>query len=158
MRIRLAIIPIALLACWIDAADVRGQGTPPVSPPPVATSPTREETDRQRDIDLIARQLKELSRDQALAKARAEVSPSPSAAPRQAPRPGAKTSSSSKAQIAIQQKQIDVLLRMTQLLAEQAKKPPASTPVVEQLQEQAASQEASNQRAARRDQELAEAA
>ena len=87
-----------------------------------------------------------------LAKAKADVSPAPARAPAQG-----QDIEQLKAQIAIQQKQIDVLLRMAQLLAEQAKKPPASTAVVEQLQEQAASQEASNQRAARRDQELAQA-
>ena len=149
MRIRLAIIPIAFLAGWIDAADVRGQDAPPVSPPPVATSATRDEAQRQRDIEQIARQLKELGRDQELARTRAEVAP---------PTAQAGDVEKLKAQIALQQKQIDVLLKMTQLLAEQAKKPPASTPVVEQLQEQAASQEATNQRAAGRDQDLAQVA
>jgi hypothetical protein len=155
LRIRLAIIPIAVLACWIDAAEVRGQSSPPVSAPPVstgATSGTSAETERQRNLDLITRQLKEQGRDEALAKAKAEVTSAPAQAPAQG-----QDIEQLKAQIALQQKQIDVLLKMTQLLAEQAKKTPASAAVVEQLQEQVASQEASNQRAARRDQELAQA-
>ena len=60
-----------------------------------------------------------------------------------------------KEQVELQQKQIDVLLRMTKLLADQAKKPPATGTELDKLQEQAATQEARSQQAARRDQELA---
>jgi hypothetical protein len=53
------------------------------------------------------------------------------------------------------QKQIDVLLRMTQLLSDQAKTQPGTSEAVEKLEEQAAGQEARINRAAQRDQELA---
>src|SRR5262249_986220 len=54
-------------------------------------------------------------------------------------------------------KQIEVLLRMTQLLADQAKKPAPAAPAIEELQEKVATQEARSEQAARRDQELAHA-
>jgi hypothetical protein len=57
-----------------------------------------------------------------------------------------------KAQVDLQQKQINVLLRMTQLLADQAKKQPATGAAVEKLQEQVATQEARILQGARRDQ------
>jgi hypothetical protein len=60
-----------------------------------------------------------------------------------------------KAQLELQQKQIDVLRRMTQLLADQVKKQPATGAVVDQLQEQAATQEAQIRQGAQRDQQLA---
>jgi hypothetical protein len=62
-----------------------------------------------------------------------------------------------KAQLELQQKQIDVLLRMTQLLADQVKKQGAPGGAVEKLQEQAATHESRIQQGARRDQELASA-
>ncbi len=62
-----------------------------------------------------------------------------------------------KEQVELQQKQIDVLLRMTQLLADQVKKQPATTAELEKLQEQVATQDARLQQGARRDQELARA-
>jgi hypothetical protein len=57
----------------------------------------------------------------------------------------------------LQQKQIDVLLRMTQLLADQVKKQPAAGAAVEKLQEQVAIQEARIQQGAQRDLEQAQA-
>ena len=60
-----------------------------------------------------------------------------------------------KSQVELQQKQIDVLLKMTQLLAEQMKKQAAAGAAVEKLQEQVATQEARIQQARMRDQELA---
>jgi hypothetical protein len=62
-----------------------------------------------------------------------------------------------KAQVDLQQKQIDVLLKMTQLLADQARKQPGTNAAVEKLEEQAAGQEARINSAAQRDQELARA-
>ncbi len=60
-----------------------------------------------------------------------------------------------KEQVELQQKQIDVLLRMTQLLAGQVKKQPATAAELATLQEQAATLDARLQQGARRDQELA---
>jgi hypothetical protein len=60
-----------------------------------------------------------------------------------------------KSKVELQQKQIEVLLRMTQLLAEQAKKEPEKSAAVEQLEEQVATQESRIEQAARRDHELA---
>jgi hypothetical protein len=60
-----------------------------------------------------------------------------------------------KAQLELQQKQIDVLLKMTRLIADQAKKQPGTSAAVEKLEEQAADQEARITRSAQRDQELA---
>jgi hypothetical protein len=62
-----------------------------------------------------------------------------------------------KRQVELQQKQIDVLLRMTQLLAGQVKTQPATAAELAKLQEQAATQDARLQQAARRDRELANA-
>jgi hypothetical protein len=61
-----------------------------------------------------------------------------------------------KQQVDLQQKQIDVLLKMTQLLADKLRKQP-TTSSVEKLQEQVATSESQIQRAAQRDKELARA-
>jgi hypothetical protein len=60
-----------------------------------------------------------------------------------------------KTQLELQQKQIDVLLRMTQLISDQAKTQPATNAAVEKLEEQAAGQEARIISGAQRDKELA---
>jgi hypothetical protein len=62
-----------------------------------------------------------------------------------------------KSQLEIQQKQIDVLLKMNRLLAEQVKQQPGTSAAVERLEEQAARQDARLNQAAQRDQELARA-
>jgi hypothetical protein len=62
-----------------------------------------------------------------------------------------------KSKVELQQKQIEVLLRMTQLLAEQAKKEPEKSKAIEKLEEQVADQDARIQRGAQRDHELAQA-
>jgi hypothetical protein len=59
-------------------------------------------------------------------------------------------------QLELQQKQIDVLLRMTQLLADKVKKQPAAA-TVDKLEEQAATQEAHIKQGAQRDVEQARA-
>jgi hypothetical protein len=61
-----------------------------------------------------------------------------------------------KAQVELQQKQIDVLLKMTQLLAEEVKNQPTGA-AVDKLQEKVATQDARMVRAAERDSELAKA-
>jgi hypothetical protein len=60
-----------------------------------------------------------------------------------------------KKQLELQQKQIDVLLRMTKLLAEQVKKPGAAGAAIEKLEEQVATDAARIEQGAQRDQELA---
>jgi hypothetical protein len=62
-----------------------------------------------------------------------------------------------KKQLELQQKQIDVLLRMTQLLAEQVRKPTATGAAIEKLQEQVATEEAHINEGAQRDLEAARA-
>jgi len=62
-----------------------------------------------------------------------------------------------KTQVDLQQKQIDVLLRMTRLLADQVKQQPAVAADVEKLQEQSATQEARGLQGAQRDLEQAQA-
>ncbi len=59
-----------------------------------------------------------------------------------------------KSKVELQQKQIEVLLKMTQLLADQAKKQPDAGAAVEKLEEQVATHEARIQQAAQRDDEL----
>jgi len=61
-----------------------------------------------------------------------------------------------KKQLELQQKQIDVLLRMTQLLADKVKKQPTAA-TVDKLEEQVAAQEAHIQQGAQRDLEQAQA-
>ena len=60
-----------------------------------------------------------------------------------------------KAQLENQQKQIDVLLRMTQLLAGQVKKQPGATAGAEDIEDRLTDQEARLEKGASRDQELA---
>ena len=60
-----------------------------------------------------------------------------------------------KAQLQIQQKQIDVLLRMTKLLAGEVKKQPAATADSEDIEDRLATQEAALAKGVLRDQELA---
>lgn len=100
---------------------------------------TRNANPRQQpDVERMGKELKDLARAQNQA--------------RGAPKPEIDRL---KEQVELQQKQIDVLLRMTRLLADQVKKPPAAAAELEALQEQAATQDARLQQSARRDQELA---
>ena len=55
-----------------------------------------------------------------------------------------------KAQVELQQKQIEALLKMTKLLADQVKTQAAAGPAIENLEEQAATQEARIQQGAAR--------
>jgi len=59
-------------------------------------------------------------------------------------------------QIELQQKQIESLMKMTKLLAEQVRKQTPTGDAVEELEERVATQEARSQQAAKRDQELAQ--
>lgn len=58
-------------------------------------------------------------------------------------------------QVELQQQQIETLLKMTQLLADQVKKQPTSTEAIDDLEERVTTQEARQQQAAQRDRELA---
>ena len=139
---RKAILSILLaMGWWSWAESVRGQGTPPDSARPADpdTTPAEgAEPAAQQELAQIGQELSDLG--QARAEAKEGSGPEIDRL---------------KRQVELQQKQIDVLLKMTQLLAEQVKKPPAAAATVEKLQEQAATQEARGQQAARRDQELA---
>ena len=137
-----AIIPIVLVIGWWSwAEEVRGQGVPPDASRPAEPDPGKTEVaepNRPPELARIGQELQDLGQAQAQAKAASgpEID-------------------RLKAQVDLQQKQIDVLLRMTQLLADQAKKQPATGAAVEKLQEQVATQEARILQGAQRDQELA---
>jgi hypothetical protein len=142
MPFKFIIIPAILgAACWCCPVDARGQNPPP-EPDAASGSPAGAEggksPGRTTDLESTARELKALTVAQAGAEGGGEID-------------------RLKAQVSLQQKQIEVLLKMTQLLAEQVKKPQAAAPAVEKLEEQAASQEAKLQQGARRDRELAQA-
>jgi hypothetical protein len=144
---------LLVIGCWSVVGEVRGQsgagdGSRPAGPD--TTAAAAELPKRQQELDDAARELRALT----LAQAAAGGGPAQGQAPGPAP---AQEIDRLKAQVELQQKQIDVLLRMTQLLADQVKKPPAAGAPLEKLQEQAATQEARTQQAARRSQELARA-
>ena len=141
MPIRKAFIRIILIGCGCCVGEVRGLGQTPAASRPAEPDTAKAEGAEpkgQEELARIGQELKELGQVQAQAKAGAgpEID-------------------RLKAQVELQQKQIDVLLKMTQLLADQAKKPPAAGEAVEKLQEQVATQEARILQGAQRDQELA---
>jgi hypothetical protein len=126
---------------WVG--DARGQAPRLDAPRPDDSDPGAAggaDPGRQRELARIGEELRDLGQAQTQAK--------------NAPKTEIDRL---KEQVELQQKQIDVLLRMTRLLADQVKKPPATTAEVEKLQEQAATQDARLQQGARRDQELARA-
>ena len=84
---------------------------PPGPTAPIRRRPGVPTRSRQQELERIDQELKDLGQAQAQAKG--------------APRPEIDRL---KAQVELQQKQIDVLLRMTQLLADQVKKQPADRP------------------------------
>jgi hypothetical protein len=131
-----------MIVCCTSAREIRGQSAAPESPQPsrsVADKAGDGSPARQQELDLVARELEDLGRAQEQTKAASgpEID-------------------RLKAQVERQQKQIDVLLRMTRLLADQVKQQPAAEDV-EKLQEQSAAQEAHNQQSAQRDLEIAQA-
>jgi hypothetical protein len=132
--------PIILIAgTWFCAGWVHGEGPRADLPRPVGPDAESGASDTpvpQRELERTARELKKLSQSQAAAGEGQEID-------------------RLKAQVELQQKQIDVLLKMTRLLADQMKKQGTAGAAVETLQEQVADQEARLQRAAVRDQELA---
>jgi hypothetical protein len=139
----LILIFIFLIGCWFCATDVRGQDTESALPPsgePNKAASNVEKDATEQELLRAALELKELGQAQAQGKAG-----------------DGQEVDHLKAQLELQQKQIDVLLKMTQLLADQAKKQPGTNAAVEKLEEQAAGQEARINRAAQRDQELARA-
>jgi hypothetical protein len=135
-------MPIVLMIGWWSwAGEARGQAvTPDAARPggPDAPQPAGADPGRQQELERIAKELKDLGQAQAKGGPKSEID-------------------RLKEQVELQQKQIDVLLRMTQLLADQVKKQPATAADVEKLQEQVTTQEARIQQGARRDQELARA-
>jgi hypothetical protein len=144
LPIRKAIISIILITGYGSwAGAVRGQSAASDSSRPVGSDTSKAAgnvPEQQPDLEHVVLELKELGQAQAQAK-RAE----------------GPEIDRLKAQVDLQQKQIDVLLRMTQLLADQVKKQPAARTAVEKLQEQVATQEARIQQGAQRDLEQAQA-
>jgi hypothetical protein len=145
---------IAIIACLVRADVALGQsGAPAGAPPSTGTESTPAEKDqqqRQRALDQTTLQLQELSQAQARVQAAAEAPAEPKAG-------DAKEIERLRTQLELQQKQIEALLKMTQLLADQVKKQSGTAPAVEKLQEQAATQEAAIQQGVQRDKELAQA-
>jgi hypothetical protein len=129
-----------VIAAFFHARAVHGQSSLPVLPQALENDDTKTpgNTPARRDLDGVVREFKELRQVQPKAGGGQEID-------------------RLKEQVDLQQKQIDVLLKMTQLLAERLKTPPASGAVVDKLQEQVATQEASILRGAQRDKELAQA-
>ncbi len=126
------------LGCCFGAHEARGQDPEQALPRHDTTQIVKTEgkdTVPQREIERITSEMKKLDQEQLKAK-----------------EGEAPEVDRLKTQVELQQKQIDVLLKMTRLLADQIKKPPAA---VEKLEEQLAEQESQLQRGAQRDQELA---
>ena len=113
------------IAASFHARAVRGQSSPPVLPQALENNDqkTPRNPPAQRDLDGVVREFKQLRQAQ----------------PRTG---GGQEIDRLKEQVDLQQKQIDVLLKMTQLLAEQLKKQPATGAAVDKVQEQVATQEA----------------
>ena len=120
------LILIIIIGTFFHARSVRGQSSPNTLSQAVGNNdgavPGNEPA--KRDLDGAVREFRQLRQAQ----------------PRTG---GGQEIDRLKEQVDLQQKQIDVLLKMTQLLAEQLKKQPASGAVVDKLQEQVATQEAS---------------
>jgi hypothetical protein len=135
---------LLILGCLSSASQVMGQTAPVQAPGPGsgtgtgAAKPGGVPPKSDGALDLVVRELAELS--QAQEKANAAEGPEINRL---------------KSKLEFQQRQIEVLLKMTQLLAEQAKKQPESGAAVEKLEEQVATQESRIEQGARRDQELA---
>jgi hypothetical protein len=130
---------LALLAC-AGAGELKGQtAAPEPRPSTPATSDSTPGAAPAGDSALAqaTRELQDLSLAQNQAKA---------AAGQEIDR--------LKAQVDLQQKQIDVLLKMTRLLADQSKSLPDAIAETEKLAEQVATQDARIQQGAQRDQEL----
>ncbi len=136
------ILCIFLIAgCCSFALEVQAQNpAPEVRPGPAAevASTDGPNPDSALEIDRAVAELKALSDTQE--KSKAEAGPE---------------IDQLKAKVELQQKQIEVLLKMTQLLADQAKKQPQATADIEKLAEQVATQDARIEQGAQRDQQLA---
>ncbi len=137
---KLILLAVLILGWWSSAARVMAQSASPEGKSAGAAeiaggASNSPKTDAE--LDRVVTELKELSQ--------AQEKPTAAAAPE---------IDQLKAKVELQQKQIEVLLKMTQLLAEQAKKQPDAGAGVEKLQEQVATHEGQIQQAAQRDQEL----
>jgi hypothetical protein len=132
-----------IFVCSVCSREARAQGVAPDSPPAVGSGTVKAVAGPaapRADLERTGRELQELALAQAQAKAE----------------PGQEVDRL-KAQVELQQKQIDVLLRMAQLLAGEVKKQPATEEALEKLQEQAVANEAQVQQGAQRDLETAQA-
>jgi hypothetical protein len=133
---------VLAIGLWFCVGEVRGQGDTPPEVQPIKEGAANVESGgakRRKELEQIAKKLEQLG----------EQAQAPAAAGSEAER--------QKAQIELMQKQIDVLHRMTKLLAEQVAKQPEKSETIEPLEEQVATVEARTQQGARRDQELAAA-
>jgi hypothetical protein len=146
LPIRKAIITIVLMLgywAWVGAAcgqEDRPGGSRPDRPSLPADDGDGADAEPRQQLQRMGAKLTQLSQGQAQARTgpRSEID-------------------RLKEQVELQQKQIDVLLKMTQLLAGQVKKQPATAAELATLQEQAVTLDARLQQGARRDQELARA-
>ncbi len=132
-----------MIGCWSWVGEARGQAAGPAASRedgPDSAKPAGSDPGRQPELERIEKELKDLGQAQGQAQGG----------------PGSEVDRL-KAQVDLQQKQIDVLLRMTRLLADQVKKEPATAADLEKLQEQVATQDARIEQGARRAQELARA-
>ena len=142
MPIKKVLIAIILtIGLWFSSEEVRSQSPTSEAARPVEPDTTKkgaDESDRKKELARIAGELAQLTQAQAQAKGA-----------------DAPELDRLKAQLELQQKEIDVLLRMTQMLAGKVEEQPATAPAVEKLQEQVAVQDARIQQGAERDQALA---
>jgi hypothetical protein len=148
---------ILTLGCAAHAGVAWGQNGAQGAQPSAATGSApagRAQQQGQAALDQAARELQELSQAQARTQTQSETQTQTQPEPKTG---DAKEIERLKAQLELQQKQIEALLKMTQLLAEQVKKQAGTGAAVEKLEEQAAAQETSIQQGAQRDKELAQA-
>jgi hypothetical protein len=141
-------VPLTLaVGLWAFGGGARGQTVTPSGAPSANGAalpalpplpPPAPPVDWQQKLDVAVRELKALNQEQSKTA-------------------GAQPNDQLQKQIELQQKQIDTLLRMTQLLADQVKKQKTAAEAVDDLEERIAAQEASTNLAARRDQKLAHA-
>jgi hypothetical protein len=120
------------------AGDGRGQDAAPNVPRPAVPAAKPSDTDWQKKLDVAVRELQGLNQAQTKAEGPQDID-------------------ALRKQIDLQQKQIEALLKMTQLLADQVKKQAPAGTAVENLETRVATQEARGQQAAQRDRELARA-
>ena len=145
---RRTLVTFVVVGILIPGPATRGQDKVP-SAPGSNTQTGKAEAEGpgwKKKLELSTRELQELRQAQSQTQ-RKEAHVEPPASEME----------SLKKQVDLQQKQIDVLLRMTQLLADQANKTAPGGQAIEELQEKVATQETRAEQAARRDKELSQA-